>query len=85
MSRPEVITVTIVLGASLRSWRDYYNARDTFVASELLREVRGEGARENTSEFQFDLFPTFSEEKALGFSIKLFPIFSEGKSISISV
>lgn len=84
MSRPEVITVTIVLGASLCSWWDYYNARDTFSASEPLREVRGETARENTSGFQFDLFPSFSEEKALGFSIKLFPIFSEAKTISIS-
>ena len=85
MSRPEVITVTIVLAASLRSWRDYYNARDTFSTSEPLREVRGETAGENTLGFQFDLFPSLSEEKALGFSIKLFPIFSEGKSINISV
>lgn len=69
MARPEVITVTIVLGGSLRSWRDYYNAQDTFLAPEPLREARGEAARENTSGFQFDLFPTFSEEKALGFSI----------------
>ena len=85
MSRPEVITFTIVLGASLRFWRDYYNARDTFSTSEPLREVRGEAAGESTSGFQFDLFPSLSEEKALGFSIKLFSIFSEGKSINISV
>ena len=79
LSRPEVITVTIVLGASLRFWRDYYNARDTFSASEPLREVSGQAARENTSGFQFDLFPTFSEEKALGFSIKLDPDLLRGK------
>ena len=72
------------MGASLCSWRGYYNAWDTFSASEPLREVRGEAAWE-ISGFQFDLFPTFSEEKALGFSIELFPIFSEEKSISISV
>lgn len=81
MSRPEVITFTIVLGASLRFWRDYYNARDTFSTSEPLREVRGEAAGENTSGFQFDLFPSLSEEKALGFSIKLFSIFSEGNPL----
>lgn len=79
MSRPGVITVAIALGASLRSWRDNYNARDIFSASEPLREVRGEAARENTSGFQFDLFPSFSEEKALGFSIKLVPNLLRGK------
>ena len=81
MSRPEVITVTLVLGASLRSWRDYCNAQDTFSTSEPLREVRGETAGENTLGFQFELLPSLSEEKALGFSIKLFPIFSERKPL----